>query len=254
MYTQSMLKPLLTKLGLNESEIAVYSYLVKHPFSTPALVARQTKLNRPTVYNICKKLALRGLVIEDLGDKTLKLLATPGDELPFILKRDEEELRAKTKTIEALANELSLMKSSRAYPVPKIRFIEQDKIMQYLHSQTPVWDTSIANYDNIWWGFQDHTFVEQYREWIEWYWAKAAPDISLYMLSNSAKIEETMKIKQRHLKPWEKGVHFSATTWVLGDYLVMIVTDKEPFYLVEIHDERMAHNFRELFKNIWGLV
>ncbi len=252
-----MIKPILVKLGLSESEIAVYSQVVKHRLCTPALIARETRLNRPTVYNICKKLVARGLLIEDLGDKMLKLLPTPPDELNSILKRDEEELKNKALALEQLSNELSLLKSSRNYPVPKIRFIEQDRLNAYMYAQTPTWNTSISNYDNIWWGFQDHTFVEQYREYILWFWRTADERISLNLLSNSAPIEEQMKaenISRRHIKPWSKGMFFSATTWVLGDYLVMIVTDKEPYYLVEIHDERMAQNFRELFKNIWGLI
>jgi len=252
-----MLKPILTKLGLSESEIAVYNEVVKHRLVTPALIARETKLNRPTVYNICKKLVTRGLIIEDLGDKTLKLMPTPPEELASVLKRDEDELKDKAKNIEILANELSLLKSSHNYPVPKIRFIEQDKLRPYLYSQTPTWSTSVENYDNTWWGFQDHTFVEKYKDYIDWFWQNAKEDVDLYLLSNSAQIEEEMKgrnYKKRHIKPWDKGAHFSATTWALGDYLVMIVTDKEPFYLVEIHDERMTANFRELFKNIWGLI
>ena len=192
-----------------------------------------------------------------MGDKTLKLLPTPPEELPNILKRDEEELQSKATALEALGNELALMKSSRNYPVPKVRFIEQDRIKQYLYSQTPTWDTSIGNYDNVWWGFQDHTFVEQYQEWIEWYWSRSDECITLNLLSNCADIEESMrekKLTRRRIKPWDKGAYFSATTWVLGDYLVMIVTDKEPYYLVEISDERMSENFRELFKNLWGLI
>ncbi|MFA6006525.1 MAG: helix-turn-helix domain-containing protein [Candidatus Paceibacterota bacterium] len=252
-----MIKPILSKLGLSESEIAVYSQVVRHRLCTPALIARETKLNRPTVYNICKKLVARGLLIEDLGDKTLKLLPTAPDELASILKRDEEELKNKALVLEQLGNELALMKSSRTYPVPRVRFIEQDRLNAYMHTQTPTWNTSIGNYDNIWWGFQDHTFVEQYKEYILWFWRTADESISLNLLSNSAPIEEEMKTEnftRRHIKPWDKGMMFSATTWVLGDYLVMIVTDKEPHYLVEIHDERMAGNFRELFKNIWGLI
>lgn len=29
--------------------------------------------------------------------------------------------------------------------------------------------------DSTWWGFQDHTFVEHYEKWIDWYWQEVAP-------------------------------------------------------------------------------
>ena len=250
------MKALLQQLGLSEGEIAVYSIVVQQRKATPALIARLTKINRPTVYNLCKKLVARGFLVEDLGDKTLKLTLAPPTELKLVMKKDEEELIRRQKLVGELAEELLLIQSSATYPVPKVRFIGQDRLEQYLYTQAPVWDLSIARYHAVWWGFQDHTFVEHYKEWIDWYWKQASPKVQLYLLSNAAKVEDTMKGKyeRRHIKPWNKGEFFTASTWVLGDYLVMIITDKEPFYLVEIHDERMAHNFRELFKNIWGLV
>ncbi len=252
-----MIKPLLKKLGLEENEISVYEVVIKHGKSTPALIARLTKINRPTVYNVCKKLVARGLLVEDLGDKTLKLVPTSPSELNHVLKKDQDELAEKTKLVDELSNELSLLKSSVQYPVPKVRFIEHDRLGQYLYSQTPVWNESATHYDNFLWGFQDTTFVDHYHEWIEWYWNTSDKRHEAFLLSNNAPIELKMAEKQmlnRHIKPWDKGVHFSATTWVFGDYLVMIITDKEPFYLVEIHDKRMAENYRELFKNIWGLI
>ncbi len=251
-----MIKALLYKLGLNDKEVQVYQMTLKHAKISPALLAKHTKLPRPTVYNICKNLVAKGLLIEDLGDKTLQVLPTPASELKSLIKREEEEYKIKTRTIEDLSNELSLLKSETLYPVPKIRFIEEKSLEEYLYNRTPLWNKSIMASDGIWWGFQDHSFTEKYQTWIDWFWKVTPKDLKLKLLSNRSKLENDLKGKyeRRDIKPWNKSENYTATTWVLGDYLVMIVTDSEPYYLVEIHDARMAHNFRETFRNLWDLV
>lgn len=253
----AMIKEILKKLELSDREIAVYAVISKYKKATPAFVSMHTKISRPTVYNIAKQLVSRGLLVEDLGGKTLAFTPTPPKELHLILRNEEKELEERKKLLSDLGNELELLKSSTTYPVPKIRFVEQDRLSQFLYSETPVWNESVIKYDSILWGFQDTTFVDQYHEWIEWYWENSDKRIEANLLSNSAPIEEKMKERMmttRHIKPWDKGMKFSATTWVFGDYLVMIVTDKEPFYLVEIYDKRMGENYREIFRNLWALV
>jgi hypothetical protein len=46
-------------------------------------------------------------------------------------------------------------------------------------------------------------------------------------------------------------MNFSATTWVTGEYVIMLYTQQHPHYLIEIHDARFSQNMRELFKQLW---
>jgi hypothetical protein len=57
---------------------------------------------------------------------------------------------------------------------------------------------------------------------------------------------------KRLIKFWKNSGEFTATTWVIGDYIVMLVTDQRPCYVVQIHDELLAQNMRTLFKDIWN--
>ena len=109
----------------------------------------------------------------------------------------------------------------------------------------------------MWWGFQDHNFVMHYEKWIDWYWQTAPAKISLQLLSNQSEIEKTMqgkKYARRKIKFWSDAKNFTATTWICGDYVIMIITNQRPHYLVEIHDAVLAHNLREVFEGIWGKV
>jgi len=251
-----MLKDLLEGLGLNSREIKVYMAVLDKQRVIPAQIAQITKLNRPTIYGIAKKLVARGLLIEDLGGKALYLMPASPIELKALIKKEQEESRSKISIIEELSQEISVAKSASNYPVPKIRFIEERGLENYLYTRSPAWEESIKQYDNCWWGFQDHFFVEQYTKWIDWYWKQAPKDIVLRLLSNRAEIEKKIgkRYPRREIKPWENSEGFTATTWIVGDYIVMITADEKPFYLVEIHDKRMAHNMREVFKNLWELV
>lgn len=61
----------------------------------------------------------------------------------------------------------------------------------------------------------------------------------------------TRGYKRRNIKFWKNAGAFTATTWVMGDYVAMVVTNQHPHYLVEIHDKMFAQNFCILFKGIW---
>ena len=38
----------------------------------------------------------------------------------------------------------------------------------------------------------------------------------------------------------------------MGGYITSIVTNKKPHYLVEIFDQTLAHNMREIYKGLWS--
>jgi len=73
------------------------------------------------------------------------------------------------------------------------------------------------------------------------------------MLSNETSVEKRLGRKyskdKREIK-YISDTDFTANTWVCGNYLVMIVTHQHPSYLIEIHDQMIAHNTREIFKKL----
>jgi sugar-specific transcriptional regulator TrmB len=255
-YTLPMITPLLMQLGLNQKESRIYLHILNHGRITPAEIAKQTKINRATVYSIAKSLVTKGLITEDLGGKAVHFLPIPVDELRHIVKKEEVELREREQLLNKLISELSAIRPTIDSPIPKIRFIEEKNIDDHLKKQSPVWNKSLSERDRIWWGFQDHTFVDHYEKWIDWYWHYAPKEISLRLLSNISDTEKRMegRHERRQIRFWDKADQFTATTWIIGDYVIMISTREHPFYLVEIHDKTMAHNMRDVFRNLWEIV
>lgn len=251
-----MLNETLKQLGLGEKEIRVYTTLLQYGKITPAALAKIVGLNRSTVYSVAKELVEKGIIAEDLGGTNLYLVAKPASELITLIKKDELELENKKRLVQTAVSELKPLQKQESYAVPKIIFIEEKEIEAHLYRQTSIWAESIRQRDRTWWGFQDHTFVEHYEKWIDWSWESGVQKgISLKLLSN----EEEKQVKKKKFLPrmirfWEQSKRFTASTWICGDFVIMLVTVKHPHYLVEIHDAVLAHNLREIFKGIWNTM
>lgn len=251
-----MIELLLKELGFGTKEIQVYLSILKAGRILPAELAKKTGINRTTTYSTVKLLLKKGVIAEDLGSSPRALIALPPAELDNIVKKEERELKLKKAKVNSAIKELQKFSTAENYSLPKIVFIQEEDIENYLYKRAPIWTESLLQYDAVWWGFQDHTFVEHYQGWIDWYWKTAPKEISLQLHSNKSDIEEVMKEKKfdRRIISFWPFDQFTGTVWVNGDHLILIVTADRPFYLVEIADKRLAENFRTLFQGMWGQI
>lgn len=248
-----MLQEILKQLAFTNKEIEVYLAILESGKVTPTDVAKLTGINRTTVYSVAKELIKRGVIAEDLGGETRYLVALPPQDLKAVIHKEEKILDEKKSLVDKAIGELKNYAKNTKYSVPKIVFKGENEIGAYLYKQSPMWNESGMKYDGHWWGFQDSSFVRYYEEWIDWYWQTGSPkNMKLKLLSNEAAEDiKKKKYENRKIKLWKNESDFTATTWVVGDYVVMIVTAQRPHYLVEIHDAVLAHNMREVFKGIW---
>ncbi|MDD5340814.1 MAG: helix-turn-helix domain-containing protein [Patescibacteria group bacterium] len=247
----------LKKLGLNDKEIQVYLALLKSGKTKPSVLANLTKLKRASLYHIAKGLLAKGLISEDFGGKTLQFVPLPPESLEKILEQSKRELAEKETLIKKAISEISLISAEKAYPVPKIRFIEENNLKKFLFDNLVKWQKEVINADGVWWGFQDHSFVENYSKWISATWqTKESKDkhYQAQIFTNESKIEAQIKNKypkdKRRVR-FLANQNFTATLWVCGDYLIVIATHQHPFYSFEIHDQLLAQNMRETFKKLW---
>lgn len=248
-----MIHETLKKLGFSDKETEIYLTILQQGKIAPADVAKLTKINRSTVYDVSKELLKKGVITEDLGSSVRYFIARPPTDFGFLTQKEEKALSEKKTLISSAIDELSSLAKNTRYSVPKIQFYFEDEINSFLYRQTPVWNASIADSDGYWWGFQDISFVEHYKPWLEWYWRNHSSK-GVRLLSNAKedkKVTEGGFHSNRDIRYWKNAQDFTATLWVVGDYLITIVTKQRPHYLVEIHDSIMAHNQRQVFKGIW---
>jgi sugar-specific transcriptional regulator TrmB len=250
-----MLEKLLSQLNLGNKEQIIYKLILEHGKIGPALLSRLAKINRTTVYSVAKELKDKGLIVEDLGGKTLYYIPARENELEKLVKTEHEKVEKKEKSIRDLQEFLKQMPESKTFSVPKIRFVDEADLEEYLYEAAPRWNKSLKEDAKTWWGFQDHTFVDKFEKWIDWFWKGVSEDIDLKLLTNESDIEQKMKGKEytdRRVVKLHESSEFTATQWIVGDYVIFVMTKQRPFYLVEIHDSVIAHNMKELFRSIWN--
>lgn len=248
------MEKILTQLGLGPKEQQIYTLILERGKITPAMLSRLSEINRTTVYSVAKELHDKGLIVEDLGGKTLYYMPAREEELEKMIKRETEKTQSKIAHIQQLQEMLKNIPESTSYSVPKIRFIDETDVEDYLYEATPRWIESLITNDPTWWGFQDHTFAEKYHAWIDWYWKQAPETLNLKMFTNDSEIEKSMSDKgytRREVRFWGGENNFTSSQWIVGSYVIMIVTHQKPYYLVEIHDSVIAHNMREVFRSLW---
>ncbi|MGB4076156.1 MAG: helix-turn-helix domain-containing protein [Minisyncoccia bacterium] len=249
---------LFESLDLNESEAAVFKTILERGPMTPVALAKAAGVKRTTAYSIARSLSEKGLLIEDTTRRPRTFAPAAPEQVLALIESDKKRIVEREKSLVRLAEELSKASLKENYPVPTVRFIEEGKMRDFYYKQMPVWDASmLATKESTWWGFQDHTFVEEFSSWITDYWKQAPEVIDLKLLSNRAEAEVKFApsvTPRRAIKFWGEATNFLSTTWAIGDYLVMINTRTRPFYLVEIHDKLIAHDQREVFRNLWPLV
>jgi sugar-specific transcriptional regulator TrmB len=250
-----MILDLFKKLNFSDKEIEVYLSILKNGKISPNDLSKLTKINRTTVYSVVNELIKKGIVTQDFSQSRTYINALPPEDLTIIIKKEEKELEKKKGIVSDLVRELKNITSNVKYSIPKIRFIGEEEFEDYLYKQTPKWNESMLKTEPLLIGFQDHTFVESYQKWIDWYWTQdTSARIKLQLLTNESKIEkriEKFNYKSRLIKFYKKGYNFSASTWVLGDYLVLLVTNQRPHYAIEILNPVLAENQREVFKGLW---
>lgn len=154
-----------------------------------------------------------------------------------------------------VVREVSVLSRGKNFSLPRVVYIEQEEMERYLYKQIDVWNESIGERDGYYWGFQDSHFVKSYEQWIDDDWTKhSSLDLVKELRLISDEIAEEIKgakYEKRNIQFWDKAKEFTATTWVMGDDVTMIITEKKSHYLVEIYDATLAENMRVVFKGIW---
>lgn len=254
-----MIEENLKNLGLTDKETAVYLEVLKAGRTNPTQVSRLTKINRTTIYSVAKELIKKGFILEDLAGQASSLVAIPPQDLKFLIQKEEKQLEQKKAAIGRMIQDLQNLTKNAKYAIPKITFIQEQDLEDYLYKRSDEWHASIMKYDGILWGFQDHTFAEHYEKWIDWEWRVGGPkNLRLRLFSNKSGIEEKNKQKEfsdrRQIKYWKKPEEFTGTVWVHGDYLILVQTRERPHYLVEIYDALLAANMRKFLAGIWDEI
>ena len=244
----------LKKLWFNEAEAKIYLLILEHKKILPSVLSYISKINRTTIYSILKKLKEKNLIPEDIWGKNKNIIALPVQNLNSLIEKEKDILTEKESLTRWLIWTISTKFDSKKIYIPKIQYIEEDILEDFLYDNLKKWFDSMLKNNDIWWGFQDPSFVENYWKWIDYSWKKAPKNIELKLFTNIWEIEEKMlwKYKKRQVKSSPFFWEIDSTMWILGDYIITMYTKESPYYLVETYNPLLSKNLRNMFRGIWG--
>jgi sugar-specific transcriptional regulator TrmB len=247
------------RLGFREQEVSVYLSLAEDHKATAHALSKRLSLPRTTVYWLLEGLAKRGMVSAEKRKNSTFYSARQPQALIRMIEREKEAsaqtLELKQQSAEELLKVLEPYFSKRPFSEPKLQVFQgKEGVEAMLHDYLPEWQRSIAQADNTWWGYQDPSFAKEYLAWLKLTWKVKKPNERYRVLTNSLGIEQTLKkvAPERGMKFVPEDSRFLSTIWVVGEYIVLIVTAKTPHYAFQIKDELLATNLRIVFQMLWG--
>jgi sugar-specific transcriptional regulator TrmB len=252
-----MIQEKLANIGLSEKEAEVYVCVAEYTTITPSGIAQKTGISRPTVYAAGKNLAKRGLILEEETPSGVRFSIAPFDAITGILERQQDDLDAQFAIAQSLVKDLESLPKSLGYSVPKVRFINEAHMEEYIYKKAPEWDKTALHRDATWWGVQDSTLVKHLSEWLAWYWKRADKRMCTKIVTNDKEEGYSFTGQEnprREMRYWKGSDKIRTTQMIIGDYILIVNTFKKPYSIFEIYDAVTAEGLRQVFKGLWDEV
>ena len=243
------------KLGIEERAEQVYLAVASAGKATAGLVSKRTKIPRATVYLLLNELSERGLISLEKAPAATRYVANDPLSFTRMVAEEREEIEGKELAAKKLIEQLVPFMHGTKRAMPHIQVFEgQKSINAMLYDFLPEWRNSLENVgDMTLLGYQDNTFIENYRKWHTHLWNTMTPKEKIRLFSNSSDSEKELshKIRNREVRALPQGIRFSSSFWIYGEYIVMGMTHEKPHYAFMLKDSMMSANFRTIFTLLW---
>lgn len=251
-----MLNDHLKKLGLKEKEISVYLALAELGKSTVQSISKKSKLPRSSIYGFLETLQAKGLIGKETRRDTSFYYPNEPESFRIFLEQEKDLLKEKEKSTEAIINLISPYLKKTNYSVPKLEFFEgkravENMLFQYQHKWRKSYE-KLGMYTM--WGYQHHSFVEEYGKWHKHAWETRTGKeiIKLFSTEEGVKQQGKDKIKNREIRKLPKGAEFPCSIWIHGEYILFGVASQKPHYVVVLVDTVFSAIMRTMFQLLWG--
>lgn len=248
----TLLRSVMTQAGLSLKHASVYEKLLTSTATTPLVLARETKLNRSSLYRYLEDLREIGLVELVLGDKSSRYIANPNG-LNQYLAREEARLENLKNTIPSLVAEMEKVKRSE---VSEVRYYQGVKGLKQM-----LWNVVASGVEYVGLGYEDwntsvgRTYAEKLRE------KNMETKARSREISNVAESGfEYTKLGSRYQSVYEqrwidpKILTIKHDTYVYGNVFAYYYHYQGEYFGVEIHNAEIARTERQVFEILWGMA
>lgn len=256
----------LVKLGLSEKEAAVYLTLYTQGRCGGADLIKALGMPRGTVYFLLDSLRSRGLVASLKVRGRLAFHAKPIHLLATELERQLLAVKEQLKLTEMVSVALQSILPVRGGIQSTIESFESTgDIEKMLFNNCDRWHQSMLETDCCWWGFEDTDLSELYPQWFEYIWQRYAEvrrtslRVRVFLrFLNQKPVRSQFPLTE--FRPWPSQIEAFSThramgnyaTWLMGDYVVMILTSARPHRAIMIHEPTLAESMRHILMNLWA--
>jgi sugar-specific transcriptional regulator TrmB len=236
------IKKELKKIGLHESDIGVYMYLLENGLSYPAQISKGTEVSRTNTYNVLRRLEEKGLIEKQKKRNKKAYLAKNPESLFRTIERKKERAEKILPNLKAMYNK----KKNK----PTIRFydgVEQvkDLFEQCLEADEIFAIGSTNNMHNLDPDFFDRWLRKLKEENI------IINDVLTYASKESTEDQIKEELSKLHDVTYLPKKYEDVPTDILiwGDNIGVIHYDKPVFGTI-ITNEKLAQTFKILFKTL----
>ena len=251
-----MLEAQFEALGFQAKETKVFLTVAELGKSTAQAIANQCEMNRSSVYGFLNTLVEKGVLLKEESGPTTYFALADLDSFARLVAREKEQIALKEKTAASLVEALKPFVGGSSYHVPKMQFFEgKAKVENMLYQYLPDWIKSCDKIgDSTLWGYQDHTFVEEYRRWHEFAWEIRSEDAEIKLYSNDPAISQQTEdnVSKRQIRKLPSDAEFASTILVRGEFVILANTRSKPHYAVMINDPVFSSNLRTVFSMLWA--
>jgi len=235
-------KQALLEFGLTESEAQAYLALFRLGGATASVLAKETGLQRTTVYPILKSLAKKGCVLVYFRKNQHYYYAQKPDKLAGIFEKKLDFFNSVIPLFESMDR-----KQAQAVGV---RFIETKEELRkfYVDVLDDHRSYRIIGNAHVWQNI-DPEFFEQYREMR----AERKIKTKLILSADSRPTNPTDKDLLREFKYLPEAYEFKSTLNIFNDK-VLIISPESSSLAVVIAVPAMVDIFKSMFEIIWDSI
>ena len=248
-----MIKETLEQLGFSSKEVDVYLAITKLDQTTASHIAKETNLNRTTIYDILEDLMQKGLVSKIKKANKTHYYSLPPDKLLEYLEREKRDFSKKIdlqkEKINKIMPKLISIQNLHSINKPKVRFFEGEKGMREAYEDSLQADGLIRAYANV---EEMHKGLPNF--FPEYYKRRSEADIHIRAIlpQNEASIDRSLKdseeMRTTKFLP-EKQMTFSPEINIYNNK-VLVASWKESMAIL-IESKEFADFHKLMYDLLW---
>jgi len=244
---------LFSQFGLTDQESQIYLAILGGRGDTALAISREIGLARTKVYRLLDNLLAQKLVVTRVGERGMRFVATPPDQLDFLLFDRQHELDKLRAILPTLQSQLSSLRGST--PKSQVLYYHGvDGLKQVTYNSLRAKGELLTYELETLNSFMDKAEAEKLRaRFVE-------NKIHIRTLTNTTHLDPWTNVTEmvkhyweiRHLDP--AGNPFQFEILIYNDVYCMYRYTGDDIFCVEIHSAELAAMQRQIFHYLWSLA